>query len=68
MEHLEPVELDAQALQLSLEKRLKARAARAEIAVQITPETLQRWVVEEFEQLVEEFAVAHTLAHGKVMN
>jgi hypothetical protein len=66
--HLEPVEVDAEALQLSLEKRLRARVARADVAVELTPETLQRWVVEEFESLVEEFAIAHALAHGKVWN
>jgi hypothetical protein len=62
------LQLDADALELSLEKRLKARAARADCAVRITPEMLRHWVQEELELLVGELATAHNLAHGRQLN
>jgi hypothetical protein len=58
MQHLE-LTVDADSLEQSLERRLRARAARADSAVRITPEMLQHWVEEELELLVGEIAVAH---------
>jgi predicted kinase len=62
------VEIDAEALQTSLEKRLRARAARADSAVELTAETLQRWVQEELRSLLEELAVVQELAGGNSLN
>jgi len=56
------VEIDAEVLQTSLEKRLRARAARADSAVELTAETLQRWVQEELRSLLEELAMVQELA------
>jgi hypothetical protein len=61
-------DLDMDALQQALEKRLKARAARADAAVEINAETLHRWVEEELETLVSEYLVAHELANAVVLN
>jgi len=62
------VEIDAEMLGLALQRRLRDRAARADSAVPINPETLNRWAEEELTQLVAEFAQVHVLAHGKVLN
>lgn len=62
------VEIDAEALQTSLEKRLRARAARADSAVELTAETLQRWVQEELHALLEELALVQGLAAGRSLN
>jgi hypothetical protein len=62
------LELDADALEASLEKRIKERAARADCAVRITPEMLQHWVQEELELLVGELAAAHALVHKRWLN
>lgn len=67
MQHL-ALQLDADELEQSLEKRLKARAARADSAVRITPEMLQHWVQEELELLVGELAAAHKLVHAHSLN
>ncbi len=62
------VEIDAEALQSSLEKRLRARAARADSGVELTAETLQRWVQEELHSLLEELAIVQELAGTRVVN
>jgi hypothetical protein len=67
MQHL-ALQLDADELEQSLEKRLKARAARADCAVRITPEMLQHWVQEELELLVGELAAAYNFAHARSLN
>ena len=66
---IEPLalQLDADELEESLEKRLKARAARADSAVELTPEILHHWVQEELELLVGELAIAE-LAQRPVLN
>jgi hypothetical protein len=67
MQHL-ALQLDADELEQSLEKRLRARAARADSAVRITPEMLQHWVQEELELLVGELAAAHSRAYAHTLN
>jgi hypothetical protein len=67
MQHM-ALQLDADELEQSLEKRLKARAARADSAVRITPEMLQHWVQEELELLVGELAAAHNLVQARRLN
>jgi hypothetical protein len=62
------VVLDADALQASLERRLRARVARADSAVDINPETLERWLQEEFAAVVAEHAFAHAVASDRVLN
>lgn len=58
------IHLDAEALQVSLNRRIQARVARADSAVDISGETLRRWAEEELEALVRELAHAHFVAHG----
>ena len=64
----EPVlelQLDADVVWQSVERRLKARAARADSAVALTPETIQRWAREELEAVIGEHAYAHLMAQGR---
>lgn len=67
MHHI-ALQLDADELEQSLAKRLKARAARADSAVRITPEMLEHWVQEELELLVAELAAAHDSVYGRRLN
>jgi hypothetical protein len=60
--------LDTDVLQASLERRLRARAARADSAVEITRETLERWLQEEFASVVAEHALVQAVAHGHALN
>jgi hypothetical protein len=60
--------LDADLLQMSLERRLRARAARADSAVEITAETLERWLQEEFAAVVAEHAFAQAVANDRALN
>jgi hypothetical protein len=56
------IHLDAEVLQASLNRRIQARVARADSAVEISGETLRRWAEEELESLVRELAFAHFVA------
>jgi hypothetical protein len=58
------IHLDAEILQASLNRRIQARVARADSAVEISGETLRRWAEEELESLVRELAHAHYVSHG----
>lgn len=60
--------VDADMLEASLAKRLKARAARADKGVQITPEVLVSWVREELQALMAEFALVQSIASGRAAN
>jgi hypothetical protein len=62
------IEFDGEALQKVVNERVRARAARADAAVQIDAATLARWTREELESVVADFAWAHLLAHGRVLN
>jgi hypothetical protein len=62
------IHLDAEALQVAIDHRLRARAARADLAVEIDDETLRRWAAEELESLVQVLAKAHFVAHGQGIN
>lgn len=62
------IHLDADLLEASLAKRLRARAARADEAVEITPEVLVHWVREELQAVMAEFALVQTLAHERPLN
>ena len=64
----EPVlelQLDADTVWQTVERRLKARAARADSAVELTPETIQRWAREELEAVIGEHAYAHIAARDR---
>ena len=63
-----PVQVDMAQLEASLEKRLQARAARADSAVELDPGTLNRWLSEELSALMHELAEQHALANGSVLN
>lgn len=62
------IEVDAEALEANLDRRLRARVERADSAVTISPELLRRWAQEEFAALVQELADLHSLAHRRDWN
>lgn len=62
------LQLDADAVWQTVDRRLRARAARADSAVALTPETIERWAREELEAVVGEHAYAHLLAHRGMLN
>ncbi|HEX9297692.1 MAG TPA: hypothetical protein VF881_17740 [Polyangiaceae bacterium] len=51
--------MDSEVIERALERRLRDRALRAE--VEINPETLERWIREELESIVRDFAIAREL-------
>lgn len=46
------------AIERALERRLRERALRADREVEMTPETIERWIREELEEIVRELAMA----------
>jgi hypothetical protein len=60
--------VDADMLEASLARRLRARAARADSAVEITPEILVSWVREELQALMAEFAFVQGIADTRSLN
>jgi hypothetical protein len=61
--------MDNEVIERALERRLRERALRAESEVEINPETLERWIREELESIVRDFAVARELAQAsRVLN
>jgi hypothetical protein len=53
--------MDNEVIERALERRLRDRALRAESVVEINPETLERWIREELESIVRDFAAAREL-------
>jgi len=62
------LELDGDALQMLVQRRVRARAQRADSAVTVDGETLARWAQEELSSVVEELAWAHMLMHGRLLS
>jgi hypothetical protein len=61
--------MDSETIERALERRLRERALRAESEVEINPETLERWIREELESIVHDFAVARELEQAsRVLN
>jgi len=61
--------MDSETIERALERRLRDRALRAESEVEINPETLERWIREELESIVRDYAAARALDQaGKVVN
>jgi hypothetical protein len=61
--------MDNEVIERALERRLRERALRAESEVEINPETLERWIREELESIVRDFAVARDLERAsRVLN
>lgn len=52
----------------ALQRRLRNRAARADSAVELTPETLHRWLEEEARSLRREAAFYKVFAHFRQWN
>ncbi|HKQ70387.1 MAG TPA: hypothetical protein VJT73_13655 [Polyangiaceae bacterium] len=50
--------MDSEVIERALERRLRERALRAETEVEINPETLERWIREELESIVRDYALA----------
>ena len=63
---LPSVGIDPEALGVALERRLQARALRADSAVEITPELLGAWAHEELEALVAELAHLRSVANARL--
>ena len=62
-------QLFADFIERALERRLRERALRADGEVEINPETLERWIREELESIVRDFAVARELDQAsRVLN
>ena len=53
--------MDSEVIERALERRLRERALRAESEVEINPETLERWIREELESIVRDFAAAREI-------
>lgn len=66
--HTPELEIDGDALQTLVQRRIHARARRADSAVEVDAKTLARWAQEELSSVLEELAFAHVLAHGRVLN
>ena len=49
--------MDSELIERALERRLRERALRAENEVDITPETIERWIREELESIVQQVAL-----------
>lgn len=62
------LELDGDALDTLVGRRVRARVARADAAVQLDDETIARWAREELDSVVQELAYAHLLVHGKLLS
>jgi hypothetical protein len=61
--------MDSEAIERALERRLRDRALRAETEVEINPETLERWIREELESIVRDYALAREIQQSaKVIN
>jgi len=61
--------MDSEVIERALERRLRDRALRAETEVEINPETLERWIREELESIVRDFAGARELDQAsRVLN
>jgi hypothetical protein len=61
--------MDSEVIERALERRLRERALRAETEVEINPETLERWIREELESIVRDFATARELEQAsRVVN
>ena len=61
-------DVDAELLSHALERRLQARAARADAAVEITPELVSTWAKEELSTLVTELREMRRRAGQRVLN
>ena len=59
---LPSVGVDPEALGLALERRLQARAARADSGVEITPDLLSTWAREELDALVAQVTQLRAMA------
>ena len=61
--------MDSEVIERALERRLRDRAMRAESEVEINPETLERWIREELESIVHDYAVAREMEQAaRVLN
>jgi hypothetical protein len=62
------VGVDPEAVGLALERRLQARVARADSAVEITTELLGRWAHEELETILAEMEALRDAAHARTLS
>jgi hypothetical protein len=61
--------MDSEIIERALERRLRERALRAENEVEINPETLERWIREELESIVHDYAIAREIEQAsRVLN
>jgi hypothetical protein len=61
--------MENEVIERALERRLRDRALRADSEVEINPETLERWIREELESIVHDYAIARELEEAaRVLN
>ena len=61
--------MDSEVIERALQRRLRDRALRAESEVELNSETLERWIREELESIVRDFAVASEIDQAsRVLN
>lgn len=60
--------MENEAIERALERRLRDRAMRADSEVQINAETLERWIREELENIVHDYALAREIDEARVLN
>jgi hypothetical protein len=53
--------MENEVIERALERRLRDRALRADSEVEINAETLERWIREELESIVHDFATAREI-------
>ncbi len=58
---MENLDLDPEAVEKVIRRRLRARAARADCGVKLGAATLQRWAAEEFRYIVDKERAAREL-------
>jgi hypothetical protein len=54
--------MESDLIERALERRLRDRALRAETEVELTPETIERWIREELESIIRELSLAREFA------
>lgn len=54
--------MESDLIERALERRLRERALRADAEVELTPETIERWIREELEAIIKELSLVREMA------
>jgi hypothetical protein len=61
--------MENEVIEAALERRLRDRALRADAEVEINSETLERWIREELENIVHDYAIAREIEQAtRILN